>query len=177
MNEVFAVAVILVAISISGYEVSYKRGASPSTMSADETMCRDAAVSDDSYRSCMREHGWFVADEPVDPSRVIATGPTAVDKKAFFTVDKATVVDSGEADTASSSAEPDGDESAVAQTESNEPISVSSWWKLAAPPNGLDRDIKACVQELGQAHRPAAGATKVSPQMYQCLRASAWFGF
>jgi len=41
--------------------VTFKRGATPTTMAADESRCRNADPADAAFRACMRDKGWFVA--------------------------------------------------------------------------------------------------------------------
>ena len=53
-----------------GCEISYKRGASPSTMASDEKTCRSKHETTAAYQNCMKELGWFIST--ADPSPQIA---------------------------------------------------------------------------------------------------------
>lgn len=55
------VVAVLLAMGSGCTSVTFKRGASPTTMAADETACREDNATEDTYRSCMRDNGWFVA--------------------------------------------------------------------------------------------------------------------
>ena len=53
-------------------------------------------------------------------------------------------------------------------------VTVSSWWKLGGTNADLDRAVAACVDELGEAHRPN-GLTEVTVGLRDCLRDKKWF--
>lgn len=53
--------VIASALTAGCASVTFKRGATPSTMAADESRCRKADPADSAFRACMRDKGWFVA--------------------------------------------------------------------------------------------------------------------
>lgn len=39
---------------------TFKRGATPGDMARDEQACRGETTSEDAYRACLRDRGWFV---------------------------------------------------------------------------------------------------------------------
>lgn len=53
--------VIASALAAGCTSVTFKRGATPTTMAADESRCRKADPADTAFRACMRDKGWFVA--------------------------------------------------------------------------------------------------------------------
>ncbi|MCG2634965.1 MAG: hypothetical protein J4A00_08665, partial [Gammaproteobacteria bacterium] len=55
-------------------------------------------------------------------------------------------------------------------------LNISSWWKLGGSASALDRAISDCTAELGEQHRPTAGATQVTAGMLACLRSGGWHG-
>ena len=56
-----AIVAVVLALGSGCTSVTFKRGASPTTMAADETACREDNAAEDAYRRCMRDNGWFVA--------------------------------------------------------------------------------------------------------------------
>ena len=66
VSDQVSVAGFLVAMSLALLlgcsSVTFKRGASPTTMADDERACRAENGSEKAaYRTCMRDRGWFIA--------------------------------------------------------------------------------------------------------------------
>ncbi|MEM7466089.1 MAG: hypothetical protein AAF387_04320 [Pseudomonadota bacterium] len=64
------IAVYLVLLLLSACEVTYKRGAVPTSMAADEQQCKSKHSEYAAYRECMVALGWFVSS--ADPTPQLA---------------------------------------------------------------------------------------------------------
>ena len=188
-----AVALFLVSLAGCGASISFKRGASPDAMSADERTCREGGGGDAAFLQCMRDRGWTMietgerhADKggavPATAPAVPAVAPTPA---AAIPASRAVApaMPSPVAEPAPPSPPPASNASAPAlggliPAQPSDPltkVSVASWWKLGGTTADLDRSIDACVGELGPAHRPAPNATEVTAALRACLRKAGWF--
>lgn len=210
----FMLALVLVAGCTS---VTFKRGATPTTMAADESRCRKADPADRAFRACMREKGWFVAggsaaaSSTAAPSDRAGEHTSAVAKVIDFsaplpaakTQDRTPAVTAAASTMSTQSQAPATSPAATTATPRQrqlpvaavvsapsspvpprdtvpaaaEPalIGVASWWKFGGTAGGLDADIGACTQQLGNDHRPAPGATLVTRELGACLREHGWY--
>jgi len=135
--------------------VTFRRGAQPEAMLADERACRADGADEAAFVECMRRRGWTVATTGLTTSSApVAMPPTATD--------------GGE--TAVEAALPQQDQ-VVDPTTSGR---VDRWWKRGGNPDDLDRAIDACVALLGDEHRPNPAATDVTIALRDCLRAAGW---
>lgn len=56
------IALVIASALVAGCSsVTFKRGATPTTMATDERRCRKENPADGAFRACMRDQGWFVA--------------------------------------------------------------------------------------------------------------------
>jgi hypothetical protein len=194
----------LMAVLAGCGSVTFKRGAGPDSMAADERRCRAAAADEAGFAACMREGGWFVAmtgeegakasaaDRWMEAQKVDQNATDAATAPADGSAPAAVLEESGSGSTAPAAAN-------VAATSRTRPVvkesvptpvpaaaaepnfdplaevAVASWWKLGGSAATLDNAIAACVSELGVAHRPDAAAKSVTAGMRACLRAGGWF--
>lgn len=187
----FAVMILVALLAACG-DVTFKRGAGPGAMAADERSCRASAPDDAGFAACMRERGWFVALSGED-----ATTSSAADRwlearddvQAADAMPQADSVPQAPAPAASVT-RPSGDDDEPAPSvpapvplvapakPAFDPLAedtVASWWKLGGSAAALDDAIADCVAELGVAHRPDPGARRVTAGLRACLRAEGWF--
>lgn len=205
MRFPFPALAALSLLSLAGCAtISFKPGASSSSMSADEQSCRKQNPDEAAYVACMRERGWYIAgkesneakaeekkeaDEEPEPAasptptsrREVAPAPVAtVPLSASPTVQPTTA----EAPRVPAAAAPEPavtrpPETAVPEAAATpDPLTlvhVTSWWKFGAGPGDLAPAIDACVAKLGPEHRPNAAATEVTVALRQCMRDQWWF--
>ena len=162
--------------------VTFKRGASPDAMAADERACRNAGTDEAAFVECMRNRGWFVheinrvgdgtsTDARVTEPRAPGAGSAvaAGDEVARRAPGAAPAPKGTGPPSATAAGPPAGTADPLAR------INVASWWKLGGSAADLDRAIDKCVGELGTAHRPNPGATVVTAGLRACLRAADWY--
>jgi hypothetical protein len=172
------VSIGLCAAALAGcVTVSFKRGASPDAMAADERACRDATTGEAAYVDCMRERGWFMAGAAA-AARPAETGAQAAHPAAG--VEKSGVTIEYEPPRPAPTAPPaPADEAKPRPTPTaSDPLArftVASWWKLGGSAADLDRAIAKCVGELGELHRPPKGAAVVTAGLRDCLRRDGWY--
>ncbi|MEX2481582.1 MAG: hypothetical protein WD928_12065 [Gammaproteobacteria bacterium] len=184
----FAVMALAAVLAACG-NVTFKRGADPTAMAADERSCRTSAPDDAGFAACMRERGWFVALSGEDAATSKAADrwlEAHHDEKPAAVMSQAVTVAPGPApaaDVASPSSDDDASTPAPAPVATAakpafDPLAeatVASWWKLGGSAAALDAAIADCVVDLGVAHRPDPGARRVTAGLRACLRAEGWF--
>ncbi len=163
--------------------VTFKAGASPGKMAADESACRERSEDEAAYVLCMRDLGWFVASPdanskpPVVGDEVVATQAVPQPTPVGALGPKPVVAPTVAAPASPSVATPERS-STVAQKEgppdTQTSIEVSSWWKLFGNAADLDKAIAACVTGLGAEQEPKSGGRVVTVAMYHCLRKAGW---
>lgn len=207
-----ATAVVIASTLVAGCaSVTFKRGATPTTMAADERRCHNADPADAAFRACMREQGWFVAggsdaassasdragehtsamaqvidfSAPTSAAPAQAAAPAAsptmsTQSQALATSPAATTATPRQrqlpvAAVVSAPSTPAADADPASADVAPTLVSVTSWWKFGGTAGGLDVDIEACSAKLGNGHRPAPAATRVTREMGACLRESGWY--
>lgn len=184
VSDQVSVAGFLVAMSLALLvgcsSVTFKRGASPTTMADDERACRAENGSEKAaYRTCMRDRGWFIAHLDRDDVEVPINPPDEQATPLVVTPD-VTIPDSPEqkpAISAPATRRSTRKASAPPTADQLQSITVASWWKLGGNVAVLDGDIADCVAELGIAHRPTSGTKTVTEGIRTCLRGRGWYGF
>ncbi|HYD47549.1 MAG TPA: hypothetical protein VEB21_04345 [Terriglobales bacterium] len=146
--------------------VSFKRGASPDVMSADERACRKQTSGEHDFRRCMRERGLYVTGS--DGGSEAEARPSPVPTT------------SGAADGGFESPLPPvmATPGALAVAPADNVlmlVPVGSWWKFGATAEQVPAAIDACVAQLGESHRPARGAVQVTAGLRACMRQNGWF--
>ena len=176
-----AVVVIITLASVSCASYTFKRGASPGDMAADEAACR---ATEQVFHECMRNRGWFIASNPGDlkPAEPVVEQSTMTPAKDTSAVPAAKesanqVAGAMASDPAPSRADlKSGPAAEVPKVfDPLTPLAVSSWWKFGGNAGGLEHDIAACIAELGNAHRPQPAATIVTQGMHACLKGHGWY--
>lgn len=190
------VAVCLLPLAAGCPTVSFKAGASPERMQADEHACGQGG--DEGFVQCMRNLGYYVTDGAIGspdtsppPAAPVAAEPVAAAPAAASATAPPTatpivppppVSPSPTAITttpAPATAAPAMTSApAAAATSSGLPsVRVGSWWKLGGSAAALDSSIATCTQKLGEPHRPAPNAQVVTLAMRDCLRGDGWFAY
>ena len=200
-----AIVAVVLALGSGCTSVTFKRGASPTAMAADETGCREDNAAEDAYRRCMRDNGWFVAggassaaSSATSQSGRTGTGSSPASKVIDFSLTAAEPevrtaqlpttrpplpatpsVASNTTPRLSSSIDASSPVGAstggLALVDGSSLVGVASWWKFGGTAGGLDTDIDDCTRELGDNHRPAPAVTRVSRAMGGCLRKRGWY--
>lgn len=180
-----------------GCEISYKRGASPSTMASDEKACRSKHDTTAAYQNCMKELGWFISTADPSPQFAALRSENKRDlsveelknemqsetKSAAPIIEqeaKTLAVKKPTATSDSPQALPSQPEPATAPPVEQKaerlkkPTKISSWWKFGGSAQQLDSDQEKCRAALDE----PVGDDKltVSNAMYVCMRKLGWFG-
>jgi hypothetical protein len=178
---------VVVGVVIGGSgcaSYSFKRGASPDAMAADEKSCRQPK---EVFHTCMREKGWSVANketvaEIARAVPVVAVGNDGTNEiaasRSASTSSLASVSD-GEIKKKSSHANfkrsPHAEALPPEGTDSLPPLQVSSWWKFGGTAGGLENAIAACGDKLGDTRPLTINATVLTQATYECLKADGWY--
>lgn len=182
-------AILIVSICTGGCaSYSFKRGASPDSMAADELVCR---APQEDFHSCMRDRGWFIASDlddqkptaPMSDSSVTATESSSA---ATLTASVHAAAPTLDVVATADPIAPAANRARLKQIQSVEalrtdtsdpltPLAVGSWWKFGGNPSGLESDTIACIGKLGNAHRPEPAATVVTQGMHSCLKENGWY--
>ena len=176
---------VVVLLAGCGATMSYKRGAGPDAMQADEQACRGTAAAIESYVDCMRARGWAVrgGENPAE-SAAAAGWLTRLRASGGSDAAPASATPSPAAEPLALTADPaapaalasDADTAPAPPFDPLAEVVVASWWKLGGSAAGLDAAIAGCVDELGAPHRPAGTARRVTAGLRACLRSSGWYG-
>lgn len=185
--------------ALTACEISYKRGASPSTMASDEQACRAKHSTTPSYQSCMKDRGWFIST--ADPTPRLAALASKEDKNIsvtalkrefradFADIDPPTTENTQTAkqvnpeqhkepmaaDVESSPTNsPDPNTPSTTAEERQRFVKVSSWWKFGGSAQQLATDQQKCHTAIGE--NESADPLLISKTMYQCMRKLGWFG-
>ena len=188
-DRVCCAAILIVSICTTGCaSYSFKRGASPDAMAADEQVCR-AAQED--FHSCMRDRGWFIASDlgelkPTAPVSDSAVTTTESSSAATLPTSGHVVAPAPDVVATADPVAPTANRARLKRIQSVEPpqtdasdpltlLAVGSWWKFGGNPSGLESDTTACIGKLSNAHRPEPAATVVTRGMQACLKESGWY--
>jgi len=166
--------------------VTFKRGASPEAIAADERACRAANPQEAAYVECMRRHDSYVSGGTQAPEATPANTPTeapVLDEATGAASDKPAALPSPTHSPDAAAAVPAPATAPAAEattgktsgTDPLAPVAVASWWKLGGGAADLDRATDACVGKLGDAHRPQPGASVVTAGLLACLREAGWY--
>ncbi len=186
-------ATLGIALTTTGCgEVMFKRGAGPGDMSNAQADCRKNSKDEDAYAGCMRAAG-YVYEKPTTES-VLFVAPTPVEAEAATSGSAAETSASSVAAGAAAVAPAPGQLTATVEPAARagesvakpksapklpaDPlaqVSVASWWKLGASAGALDADQASCADKLGEAHKVAPNAKRVTVGMVSCLRGKGWF--
>ena len=168
--------------------LSFKPGAGPDRMSADEHACGQAG--DEGFVECMRNLGYYMSDgaigSPLTPTPVVAAAadasltPTPTAAPAVVATAAPVPASPPPATHSPTVAPAPAAASATAPTDTSgglPRVRVGSWWKLGGSAAGLDSSIAGCVQKLGTPHQPPPGAQVVTIGMRDCLRGDGWIAY
>ena len=166
----------LLGLSACG-ELAYKRGGQADELAAVRARCHAAATPQIGYEKCMEQAGWTV--QQLDEEIPLATLSVNPDNRAT----EAPLVSSSKTEpTTKASTEATKSAAAVAEvapvkrSHPNDLLTVSSWWKMGGTPGALNSATEACVEKLGDSHRPAPGKQTATRALVLCLRESGWYG-
>jgi hypothetical protein len=159
---------LLLAVLLSGCgELAYKRGASSSDLEAAKKSCREKGPDSAAVEKCMADHGWVVQSlsrmEPLDADPVVEDSAIPSDRR----IENA------------ASAAPGATQPATAAKrtpEMTDTFKVSSWWKTGSGAASLKTDTEACVEKLGEAHRPDSQPQSATRGLLLCMKDKGWSG-
>ncbi len=162
------------ALALSGgcTEMMFKRGAGPGAMATAQQDCRAAG----DYAACLEARGFTVKDsgEPLLASLVPAPVPAAASPAATPATGEVPLANASKP--AAAGAPTVTSPPAAAPVDPLQSVKVGSWWKLGGNAGALAAAQAACVNTLGNAHRPAPDSHLVTIGMLECLRAAGWRG-
>lgn len=186
-------ATLGIALASSGCgEVMFKRGAGPGDMSNAQADCRKNAKDEEAYASCMRAAGYvyekpstegvlFVAPTPVEAEPATASAAAQTSAPSVAAGAASVVPAPGQLTATVEPAARAGESVAKPKPAPKLPadplaqVNVASWWKLGGSAGGLDADQASCADKLGEAHKTAPNAKRVTVGMVSCLRGKGWF--
>lgn len=145
-------------------EIWLKRGGTPQDMDMAQAECRktsgDPRGESPAFLTCMQGKGWAM-------HRLgLAAQPAAVaGDEAAATVGPNPGSIPAQTDTASPPAQPGSTPAQAPQHSSvagKTHLVISSWWKLGAAPDDLEKAERQCVSQPGVIHRPDPGSDIVT---------------
>jgi hypothetical protein len=159
---------LLAALLLGGCgELAYKRGASSSDLEAAKKSCREKGPDTAAVERCMADRGWAVHNlsrmEPLDADPVVEASVIPSNRR----IENAASTTPGAVQPAT----------AVKRTpEMTDTFKVSSWWKTGSGAASLKADTDACVDKLGEAHRPNPETLSVTRGLLLCMKDKGWSG-
>ena len=159
---------LLLAVLLGGCgELAYKRGASSNDLGAAKKSCREKGPDPAAVEQCMADRGWVVQNlsrmEPLDADPVVEASAIPSDRK----IENTTGATPGTAQPATA---------AKRTPEMTDTFKVSSWWKTGSGAATLKADTEACVEKLGEAHRPDNQTQTATRGLLLCMKDKGWSG-
>lgn len=186
-------AALGIALTTAGCgEVMFKRGAGPGDMQNAQADCRKNTKDEDAYAACLRAAGYvyekptsdsvlFVAPTPVEAAPEAAAAASDPLPAAAGAAGAPVAAAPGQLTATVEPAARSGESLAKPKPAPKLPadpltqVDVASWWKLGASAGALDTDQASCAEKLGEAHKVAPNAKRVTVGMVSCLRGKGWF--
>ncbi len=175
---------IAIAITVCACgEFSYKRGASVAQLENARQTCQ-SKTTDTDVEKCMEDNGWII--QKLDSFEILTdsstkTDETAADEKELLDSDKSAVYD----EKTTTQEKPKTTENvksikpAKKSVVSNplDTFVVPSWWKTGVKPDAFKTDGNACVEKLGEAHKPDGKTQTVTFAFIGCMGEKGWKAF
>ena len=178
--------VLIMAISLglnACGELSYKRGASVAQLENTRKTCQ-ANHTDTDIEKCMEANGWTI--QKLDSFEIVTeTSANAEEQNAekIKNTEHEKSMVSGENTTTTDNpknaetTKPIKPAKKKAVSNPLEPFVVPSWWKTGVKPDSFKTDSNACVDKLGEAHKPDGKTQTVTFAFIGCMAEKSWRAF
>lgn len=170
-------------------QAAWKQGGTADDLKRDEQVCRAEMPAGDEeiVKQCLRGKGWTVTDfrtAPIeDATEPAATEspPTATalskasDNSASPAPDKS--MSNAPMPTSATSATSSTTPVAAVKRQSKDPMqrqSIQTWWKAGAQAADFKTDESACLDQLGEQHRPDYVRHLYTRALMGCLQTHGW---
>jgi hypothetical protein len=164
-------------------EFSYKRGASVAQLENTRQACK-AKHTDDDIEKCMEDNGWTI--QKLDSFEIVTETSANTEEQS---VEQANPSDtnknivSDEKTTSTDKAKVAGNTKSIKPAKklaTSNPLDtfiVPSWWKTGVKPESFKTDSNACVEKLGEAHKPESKTQTVTYAFIGCMAEKGWKAF
>ena len=164
-------------------ELSYKRGASVAQLESTRQACQ-AKHTDSDIEKCMEANGWTI--QKLDSFEIMTETSANTDEekaekiqnteheKSMVSGENTTTPDNPNAKDITKPIKP-----AKKKATSNplDTFVVPSWWKTGVKPDSFKTDSNACVEKLGEAHKPDGKTQTVTYAFIGCMAEKGWKAF
>jgi hypothetical protein len=176
------VLTMAIAISICACgEFSYKRGASVAQLEKTRQTCQ-AKYTDDDIEKCLEANGWTI--QKLDSFEIVTETSENAEEQV---VEQANPSDTNKNVVSDEkTTNPDKTATAVKPIKPSKKIITSnpldtfvvpSWWKTGVKPDSFKTDSNACVEKLGEAHKPEGKTQTVTYAFIGCMAEKGWKAF
>lgn len=182
MRNFVLIMAITMGLSACG-EFSYKRGASVAQLENTRQACQ-AKHTDADIQKCMEANGWTIQkldsfeimtetsanneEQTVEQIQLAESERSVIFDEKTTTHDKPKNSDTGKLI------------KLVKKTATFNPLDtfvVPSWWKTGVKPDSFKSDSNACVDKLGEAHKPDGKTQTVTFAFIGCMAEKGWKAF
>ena len=154
MRNFVLIMAIAMGLSACG-EFSYKRGASVAQLENTRQACQ-AKYTEADIEKCMEASGWTI--QKLDSFEILTDTSANADKTA-------------------TSVKPIKASKKIATSNPLDTYVVPSWWKTGVKPDSFKTDSNACVEKLGEAHKPDSKTQTVTFGFIGCMAEKGWKAF
>lgn len=174
MRNIVLVMLITLSICACG-ELSYKRGATVSQLENTRKVCQ-VKNPDNDIQQCLKENGWSV--QKLDSFEILTDFNTDTPEKTV----EPTPLETNEVAVQSNQKKSEvvkqstGRKKMVA-TNPSDTFIVPSWWKTGVKPDSFKVDSNACVEKLGDTHKPEYKTQTVTFAFIGCMSEKGWKAF
>lgn len=162
-------------------ELSFKRGANVAQLEKTRQACQ-AKHTDADIEKCMEANGWMI--QKLDSFEILTETSANADVEALEKInasDSKTTMDSdGKTTNPDKTATSAKAIKASKKTNNVNPLEtfvVPSWWKSGVKPDSFKTDSNACVEKLGEAHKPDGKTQTVTFAFIGCMAEKGWRAF
>ena len=162
-------------------ELSYKRGANVAQLENTRQACQ-AKHTDADIEKCTEANGWMI--QKLDSFKILTETSANADEEsvnkinAFHT--KTTIDSDGKTTNPDKAADSAKAIKASKKLNNVNPLKtfvVPSWWKSGVKPDSFKTDSNACVEKLGEAHKPDGKTQTVTFAFIGCMAEKGWRAF
>ena len=178
------VLIIAIAIGLNACgEFSYKRGANVAQLEQTRQSCQ-AKHTDADIEKCMEANGWMI--QKLDSFEILTVTSANADEQyteQIKNIEHEKSMVSGENTTTPDNAKnaettkPVKPAKKKAVSNPLEHFVVPSWWKTGVKPDSFKTDSNACVDKLGEAHKPDGKTQTVTFAFIGCMAEKGWKAF
>ena len=164
-------------------ELSYKRGASVTQLENTRQACQ-AKHTDVDIEKCMEDNGWTI--QKLDSFEIMTETSVSTEEQSAEQIESANSekkLVSGENTTITDKPKNSDTSKSIKQAKKkvvSNPLDtfiVPSWWKTGVKPDSFKADSNACVEKLGEAHKPEGKTQTVTYAFIGCMFEKGWKAF